>query len=139
MKKEWHSLRSGDCKDELSVNSTTNFFPCTCCAKHKNHDRREPGLFKEEFSCTEMIRLCNKRFCCFDFHSNKLKLSSKGLIKERLKRMVMDLCPIMAKFWERFLTDTNSSLHTIQHAVATNEEQRRDCDTFLPNEKFSKM
>ena len=25
------------------------------CDKHKNHNKREPGLFKEGFRCTEMI------------------------------------------------------------------------------------
>ena len=45
MKKEWNSLQSGDCADEFSANSTTNFFPFTCCAKHRKHDRRKPWTF----------------------------------------------------------------------------------------------
>ena len=73
MKKEWNSLRSADFTDEFSANSTTNFFPRTCCAKHKKHDRREPGLFKEEFRCTEMIGLCSKTYCCFDLQSNEFE------------------------------------------------------------------
>ena len=35
MKKEWNSLRSGDCTDEFSANSRTSFFPRTCFVKHK--------------------------------------------------------------------------------------------------------
>ena len=50
-KKVWNFLRSEDCTEDFSANSATNFFPRTCCAKHKKHDRRESGLFKEEFRC----------------------------------------------------------------------------------------
>ena len=60
MKKRWESLRSGDCTDAFSVKSARNFFPHTCCAKHKKHDRREPGVFKKELHLTEMICLCSK-------------------------------------------------------------------------------
>ena len=46
MKKEWNSLRCGDCTDEFSAKTTTYFLPRNCCAKHKKHDRRETALFK---------------------------------------------------------------------------------------------
>ena len=59
MKKVSNSLQSGDCADDFSANSTTNI-PRTCCAKHEKHDRRESGLFKDEFRCSEMICLCSK-------------------------------------------------------------------------------
>ena len=36
LKKEWHSLWSSDCTNEISANSTTNFLLRTCCAEHKN-------------------------------------------------------------------------------------------------------
>ena len=85
MKKVWNSLRSGDCTDEFSVNSTTNFFSRTYFAKHKKHNTREPGLFKEEFRCTEMICPCSKTYCCYDSQSNKFKFSSKGLNNRRLE------------------------------------------------------
>ena len=61
------------------------FFPRTCCAVHKKPDKREPGLFKEEFRCTEMLCLCSKTYCCYDKKSNKFKLSSKGLNKRTLE------------------------------------------------------
>ena len=79
MKQEWNSLRSGDCTDEFLANSTTIFFSRTCCAKHKKHDRRKRGLFKEEFRCTEMTCLCSKTYCCYDSQSNKFKVSSESL------------------------------------------------------------
>ena len=52
MRAEWHRLRSNDCVDSLTADAVANFFSRTCCVKHKQHDKREPGLFKEEFRCT---------------------------------------------------------------------------------------
>ena len=49
----------------------------------ENFDKREPGLFKEEFRRTEKLCLCSKTFCCYDNKSDKFKISSKGL-KERV-------------------------------------------------------
>ena len=48
-KAEWEYMITEDCKDDFTANATTNFFPRTCCKKHMKHDKREPGLFKEEF------------------------------------------------------------------------------------------
>ena len=54
-KVEWELMRTEDCEDDFTANATTNFFPRTCCTEHKKHDKREPGLFKEEFRCTKML------------------------------------------------------------------------------------
>ena len=79
MRAEWQRLRSNDCVDNFTADTVANFFRRTCCVKHKQHDKRQPGLFKEEFRCTEIICLCSKTYCCSDVTSNKLKRSSKGL------------------------------------------------------------
>ena len=42
-------LRSEDCNGKFVSDSSGNFFPLTCCEKHTKHDKREPGLFEEEF------------------------------------------------------------------------------------------
>ena len=55
---KWNGMRSGDCKDTFTANATGNFFLRRCCKIHKKHDKMEPGLFKEEFRCTEMLCLC---------------------------------------------------------------------------------
>ena len=47
---------------------------------------REPGLFKEEFRCTEMLCLCSKTYCCYDVTSNKLKFCIKVLNKHVLEQ-----------------------------------------------------
>ena len=58
MRAEWQRLRSNDFVDNFTADAVANVFPRTCCVKHKQHDKREPGLFKEEFRCTEMLCLC---------------------------------------------------------------------------------
>ena len=58
------------------------FFSRTCCEKH---DKREPGLFKEEFRCTQMLGLGSKTYCCYNSVTNKTKFSSKGLNKSVLE------------------------------------------------------
>ena len=47
----------------------------------QNYDKKEPGLFKEEFSCTETSCLCSKTYCGYDSCSNKKITISKGLKK----------------------------------------------------------
>ena len=46
MRAEWN------CVDNLTADAVAIFFPGTCCVKHKQHDKKEPGLFKVEFRCT---------------------------------------------------------------------------------------
>ena len=60
MTAEWQRLRTNECVDIFTADAVASFFPRTCCVKHKQHDKREPGLFKEEFRCTEMLCVCSK-------------------------------------------------------------------------------
>ena len=53
----WKKMRKNDCRDSFKANAKSNFFPRTCCSTHKKYDKREPGFFKEEFRCTEMLCL----------------------------------------------------------------------------------
>ena len=86
MRAEWQRLRSSDCVDSFLADAVANFFARTFCVKHKQHNKREPGLFKEEFRCTEMLFLCSNTYCCYDITSNELKFSSKGLNKRVLEQ-----------------------------------------------------
>ena len=86
MRAEWQRLQSNDCVDNFTADALAIFFSRPCCKKHKQHDKREPGLFKEEFRCTEMLCLCKKTYCCYDVNSNKLEFSSKGLNKRVLEQ-----------------------------------------------------
>ena len=82
---KWEAIRSRDCTDSLTANATGNFFPKTCCTAHKKHDNREPGLFKEEFRCSEMLCFCSQTYCCYDRKSNEYKFCSKRLNKRTLE------------------------------------------------------
>ena len=77
MRAEWQRLRSNDCVDSFTADAVAIFFPRTSCVKHKQYDKREPGLFKEEFRCTEILCLSSKTYCCSDVTSDRLKFSSK--------------------------------------------------------------
>ena len=50
MRGERQRLRSNDCVDSFT-DAVANFLPrtCSCCVKYKQHDKRQPSLFKEEF------------------------------------------------------------------------------------------
>ena len=82
---EWDQLRSKDCTDIFTAIATDKFFPRTCCIAHKEHDKREPRLFKEEFRCSEMLCLCSKTYCCYDQQIDNYKFTSKGLNKRTLE------------------------------------------------------
>ena len=64
MRAEWQKLRSNDFFDSFTADAVANFFSRTCCVKHKQRQKREPGLFKEQFGCTEMLCLCSETYCC---------------------------------------------------------------------------
>ena len=133
-KEVWEFLRSEDCNDDFEADSCCNFFPRTCCPKHKKHDKREPGLFKEEFRCTEMLCLCSKTYCCFDAESNKYKFSSKGLNKRTFEDSGDGP---MAKYRkvlteEQNMTSTNRSFRAKDHGIATYEQTKRGLSFFYP-------
>ena len=130
----WEKMRESDCRDSFKADAKSNFFPRTCCSIHKKHDKREPGLFKEEFRCTEMLCLCSKTYCCYDNKSDKFKFSSKGLNKRVLEdsgdgplakyRRVLDEAIN--------LTSTNRGFRTINHMVATYEQTKKGLSYFYP-------
>ena len=60
MKSTWKELRSNDCVEIFCADCNKNFFPRNCCPKDVKHDKREPGLFKEEFRFNDMLSLCSK-------------------------------------------------------------------------------
>ena len=82
---EWNVMRSRKCTDNSTANDTDNFFPWVYCNTHKKHGKREPGFFKEEFTCIEMFCLFTKTYCCYDRKSNRYKFSSKGPNKRTLE------------------------------------------------------
>ena len=130
----WEKMRESDCRDSFKADAKSNFFPRTCCSIHEKHDKREPGLFKEEFRCTEMLCLCSKTYCCYDNKSDKFKFSSKGLNK----RVLEDSGDGPLAKYRRVLdeainfTSTNRGFRTINHMVATYEQTKKGLSYFYP-------
>ena len=133
-KPEWGLLRTEDCKDDFTANATNNFFPRTCCTKHIKHDKQEPGLFKDEFRCTEMLCLCSKIYCCYDSNSNKYKFSSKGLNKRTLEDCGDGPVAKYRNVLDEFInvTSTNRRFRTVHHSVATYEQTKEGLSDFYP-------
>ena len=109
------------------------FFPRTCCSVHKKkHDKREPGLFNEEFRCTEVLYSCSKAYCCYGNKSDKMKISCKRLNKRALEESVDGP---MAKYRNVLeeainLTSTNRGLRNINHMVAIYEQTKKGLNYF---------
>ena len=124
---EWEAIRLRDCTDSFTANATDNFFPRTCCSAHKKHDKREPGLFKEEIRCSEMLCLCSKIYCCYDRKSNKYKFSSKGLNKRTLEDYGDGPMSKYRKVLEEAVnvTSSNRRFRTMKHSVATYEQTKK--------------
>ena len=126
-------MRENDCRDPFKADAKSNFFP-TCCSTHKKHDKREPGLVKEEFRYTEMLCLCSKTYCCYDTKSDKFKFSSKGL----KKRVLQDSGDGSLSQYRRVLdeaislTSTNRGFRTINHMIATYEQTKKGLSYFYP-------
>ena len=131
---EWELKRKEDCKDDFTANATTNFFPKTCCTKHGKHDKREPGLFKEEFCCTEMLCLRSKTYNGFDSNSNKYKFSGKSLNKGTLEECGDGPKAKYCRSFDEFinLTSIFRGFQTLDHSVATYEQTKKGLSYFYP-------
>ena len=125
---EWQRLQSNDCVDSFTADAAANVFPRTCCLKHKQRDKRQPGLFKEEFRCTEKLCLYSKTYCCYDVTSNEYKFSSKGLNKgvleqsgdgplEKYRRVLNEKVNV---------TSNNRRFRTNNHSGATYEQVKKN-------------
>ena len=131
---EWVHIRSKDCTDNFSANASDSFFHRTCYNAHEKLDRRDPGLFEEQFRCAEMLCLSSKTYCCYDWKRNKYNFKSKG----HNKRTLEDCWDgPMSKYSEVLqetvnVTSTNRGFRTIQHNVATYEQTKKGLSYFFP-------
>ena len=66
------------------INANTHWFPRECCKKHKNLDKRTPGLFKLEYAGTCIVALCSKTYAVKCDNTNTAKFSSKGCNKSHI-------------------------------------------------------
>ena len=124
MRTEWQKLSSNDCVDNFTADAVAKFFPRTCCVKHKQHDKREPGPFKEEFRCPEMLCLCSKAYCCYDVISKNFKFSSKDLNNRVLEQSGDGPLEKYRRVLNKKVnvTSNNRGFRTNNHSVATYEQ-----------------
>ena len=137
MRAECQRLWSNDCVDSFIADAVAKLFPNTCCEKHKQQNKRKPGLFKEDFRCTEMLCLCNKTYCSNDVTSDKPKFSSKGLNKRVLEQSGDGpLEKYRGVFIENVnATSNNRGFRTNNHSVATKEQVKKGLSYFYPKRK----
>ena len=138
MTAEWQRLRSNDFVNSFTADAVANFFTRTCCVKHKQHDKRELGLFKEEFRCPEILCLCSKTYCCYDVTPNKLKFSSKGLNKRVLEQNgdgPLEKYRIVLTEKVK-VTSNNRGFRTKNHSVATYEQVKKNLSYFYPKQRI---
>ena len=137
MQSLWYWMRQSECSDNCAANSSSDFFPQECCNKHANFDKSTPGLFKEEFRCSEMIALCSKTYRCYDEQSDTVKLSSKGLNKNNIKEPLAKYRKVL--FDEERVYSTNRGFGVVDNKkVCTYELKNWDCHTFIPSVKSVK-
>ena len=130
MKVEWARIRSGDCIPDFKADASCNFFPRTCCPDHVQHDKRQPGLFKEEFRATEMIALCSKTYMCYNKETDVVKFSSKGLNKNFVEEPLAKYRKVMED--KTSLESTNRGFRTVNNAVRTYELRKKGLSYFYP-------
>ena len=121
-------LSSEDCNDSFTSDGCSNFFLRKCYAEYKKHDKRDPGLFEEEFRCTEIFCLCNKTYCCYDSLSSKVELGSKGLNKRTFED---SRDGSMAKYQKTVdgtekVTSTNRGFHSKNHCISIYDRTKKD-------------
>ena len=134
MRAKWQRLRSNECVNSFTADAVEEFFLRTCCVKHKQHDRREPGLFKEEFRCTEMLCLCSKTYCFYDVASNKLKFSSKSLNKRVLEQSGDGPLEKYRRVLNEKVNVTSNTrrFRTSNLSIATYEQVKKSLSCFYP-------
>ena len=131
---EWEAIRLRGCTDSFTANATGNLFRRKCCTAHKKHNKREPGPFKDEFKCSEMLCLCSKAYCCYDRKSNKYKFGSKGLNQRNLEDCGDGPMSKYRKVLEEAVnvTSTNRGFRPMKYSVATYEQTKKGLSCFYP-------
>ena len=132
MTAECQRMRSHDCLDSFTADAVRNFFLRTCCVRHEQHDKREPGLFKEECRCTEMFCLCSKIYCCYDVTSKNLKFSTKGLSKRVLEPSGHRPLEVYRRVLNEkvYVTSNNRGFRTNNQSAATCEQIKKSLPYF---------
>ena len=131
MKLMWEMNRENDCRGDFRADEHYNFFLRNCCQQPWKFDQRTPGLFKEEFRCTEMVALCSKTYCRFDEPTRMTKLSCKGLNKNSLNHEPITKYRAVLEEKERVITCNRGFRVVGNSKVCTYELQKNGLSFFL--------
>ena len=97
---EYDRQTKGNCRPgELARGEIA--FPRVCCAEHAAYDKRQPGLFNNEYKGRNYIGLNSKTYVC-QSPTDDTKFSCKGLQKDKVRDEVYSR-------YERVLTTKQSS------------------------------
>jgi hypothetical protein len=132
---EWENFRQFDHRDNFRSHSKFNFFPRTCCPEHISHDKREPGLFKEEWRGDEMIALCSKTYCCICSKTCEENFSSKGLNKNFLDEPAAKYRRVMETKVNQ--NSTNRGFRCMNNSMVTYTLQKKGLAYFYPKRKVA--
>ena len=102
----------------------------TRCAKQKKHDKREPGLFKEEGKFSERLCLCSEIYYSYDAGSKHLNFNSKGL-----NRMLLESGDDPLQKLGKTLDDA-LIIKSTNRSFRTNDQTKRRLTYFNPEEIF---
>ena len=129
---------SKNCSDSSTANASGNFIPEMCYDKHKNNEKKEPGPFKGELRCTEMLYLCSKTYGFYAVASKNFKVSSESLNRRALERSSDGLFDN----YRRVLVEKSLLLQQFEFYQQTitlslyMEKRREDSATFILREMY---
>ena len=103
-----------------------NWYQRTCCDKHRQYDRRTPGLMKLEASGCKMISLCSKTY--FLQCKDHTKLSCKGLNKINVKDPGDIFFDVLHKQAAR--SGNNMGFRVVDNAMFTYKQERASFSYF---------
>lgn len=97
-------------------------------------DRREPGLFKEEFVGTAMVALCSKTYCVENNENVRTsKFSCKGLNKSNFSHLLTLYKEVL--FNQSSAGETNRGFRARGNTVFTYTQHRQGLNSDYPKRK----
>ena len=129
-KPHWERCISGSvvCVDNVNRwGKPIEWFPRECCAKHRQYDKRVPGLFKLEASGTELIALASKTY-----HLAKPDGTDSVKAKGIQQRAIGQARPLYADalFEQKTGYATNVGLRARDNTVMTYQQRKKGFSFF---------
>ena len=79
---EFDSMQLDHCSQRGRQRHPTTKMPRKCCDRDEFADNRTPNLWKQEYSCEQLIALTSKTYICYN-SPTQIKVSCKGINKSR--------------------------------------------------------